>query len=48
LTTFCEETGAEYEIVAGLISSTLKHKIYEEAAQSYSMPRMTAVQLDDI
>lgn len=47
LTNFCEETGAEYEVVAGLVSPTLKQKIYEEAAQSYAMPKMTAVQLDD-
>lgn len=45
---FCEETGAEYEAVAALVSSTLKQKIYEEAVKQYSMPKMTAVQLNDI
>lgn len=47
LTEFCEETGAEYEHVASLISPTLKQKIYEEAIKQYAMPKMTAVQLDD-
>jgi len=44
---FCEETGAEYDEVAALVSPTLKQKIYEEAVKQYSMPKMTAVQLDD-
>lgn len=44
---FCEETGAEYDVVAALVSPTLKQKIYEEAVKQYSMPKMTAVQLDD-
>ena len=47
LTNFCEDTGAEYEEVAMLISPTLKQKIYEEAIKQYAMPKMTAVQLDD-
>lgn len=44
---FCEETGAEYDEVAALVSPTLKQKIYDEAVKQYSMPKMTAVQLDD-
>jgi hypothetical protein len=47
LAEYCEETGAEYSDVALLISPTLKQKIYEEATKAYSMPKMTAVQLDD-
>lgn len=47
LTLFCEETGAEYEDAAALVSTTLKQKIYEEAIKQYAMPKMTAVQLDD-
>ena len=44
---FCEETGAEYDTVAALVSPTLKQKIYNEAVKQYSMPKLTAVQLDD-
>lgn len=47
LAEYCETTGAEYSEVAELISPTLKQKIYEEATKAYSMPKMTAVQLDD-
>lgn len=47
LTFFCEETGAEYEAAASLISSTLKQKIYDEAVKQYAMPKQTAVTLDD-
>lgn len=47
LTEYCEDSGAEYSDVAALISPTLKQKIYEEATKAYSMPKMTAVQLDD-
>ena len=44
---FCEDSGAEYDSVASLISSPLKQKIYEEATSTYSMPRETAVRLDE-
>lgn len=47
LSEYCEETGAEYEDVAALISPTLKQRIYDEAIKSYAMPKMTAVQLND-
>lgn len=46
ITYFCEETGAEYEAAAALVSPTLKQKIYDEASKIYSMPKMTAVTLD--
>jgi Phage late-transcription coactivator len=48
LSFFCEDTGAEYEAVAMLVSPTLKQRIYEEASKTYAMPKMSAVQLDDI
>lgn len=48
LTHFCETTGAEYESAASMISPTLKQKIYDEAVKQYSMPKQTAVVLDDI
>lgn len=44
---FCEETGAEYESAAALVSPTLKQRIYEEAIKQYAMPKMTAVTLED-
>lgn len=47
LTYFCEETGAEYESAASLISPTLKQKIYDEAVKLYAMPKQTSVTLDD-
>lgn len=47
LTHFCEETGAEYESAAALVSPTLKQKIYDEAVKLYAMPKQTAVTLDD-
>jgi len=46
ITHFCEETGAEYEDAAALVSPTLKQKIYEDASKIYSMPKMTSVTLD--
>ena len=48
LTFFCEETGAEYESAAALVSPTLKQKIYDEAVKLYAMPKQTAVTLDDL
>jgi hypothetical protein len=48
LTWFCEETGAEYDEVATLLSATLKEKIYQDAIKNYSMPRRTSVTIDDI
>jgi uncharacterized protein YabE (DUF348 family) len=48
LSQFCEETGADYDDAASLVSPTLKQKIYEEAVKTYSMPKQTSVTLDDI
>jgi hypothetical protein len=47
LTIFSEESGADYDDIACLVSPTLKQKIYDEAVKSYSMPKQTAVVLDD-
>jgi uncharacterized protein YabE (DUF348 family) len=47
ITHFCEETGAEYEAAASLVSPTLKQKIYDEAVKVYAMPKQTAITLDD-
>ena len=47
LVLFCEESGAEYEAAAELVSPTLKQRIYEEAITQYAMPKLTAVTLDD-
>lgn len=47
LAQFCEESGAEYEAAAELVSPTLKQRIYDEAVKQYAMPKMTAVTLDD-
>ena len=44
---FCEETGAEYESAASLVSPTLKQKIYEDASKVYAMPKVTAVTFDE-
>jgi hypothetical protein len=46
LSMFCEDTGAEYDEVAALISQSLRQKIYEEATKQYSMPKVTTTQLD--
>ena len=48
LTHFCEESGADYDDAANLISNTLKQRIYDEASKIYSMPKQTSVILDDI
>ena len=48
LSYFCEESGADYEDAANLVSNALKQKIYDEASKIYSMPKQTSVTLDDI
>ncbi len=47
LLNFCEINGAEYDTVASLLSPSLKQKIYDEAAKTYSMPKETTSKLDD-
>lgn len=44
---FCEETGAEYEAAAALVSPSLKEKIRLVAGEFYAMPKFTTVTLDD-
>lgn len=46
ITDYCELTGFEYDSIAELISQTLKQKLYEEAIQSYAMPKMSDTLLD--
>lgn len=46
ITDYCEITGFEYDAIAELISQTLKQKLYEEATQTYAMPKMSDTLLD--
>lgn len=46
ITDYCEITGFEYATIAELVSQTLKQKLYEEATQSYAMPKMSDTLLD--
>lgn len=46
ITDYCEITGFEYDTIAELISQTLKQKLYDEATQTYAMPKMSDTLLD--
>lgn len=46
LLAFCEDKIVDYEDVAKLLTEPLKHKIFLEAQQQYSMPKPTTNELD--
>jgi len=42
---YCEETGFEIEVAAGLLSDTLKYKIQEEAEALHFLPKSNTARL---